>query len=215
MHVREWEPEAPPVVEAQENLRVIRDLMERSTKYSTFSGLSGVLAGVVSILGCLVQQFYVLRLPASSQPAAFIANWSVVVALAIGIDYLLTKRRAPMVGKTINSRLGRQMALASAPALGVGALLTVAFIHKGWMQDVYPYWMLAYGCAVSAVGLFSQKEVQRLGWAFLAAGAVALLAQVFTTIPVAGGSLGLIMIAVSFGGFHMAYGIAMSRRGSW
>jgi hypothetical protein len=215
MPVREWEPEALPVEEAQENLRVIRELMERSTKYSTFSGLSGVLAGLVSIAGCLVQHFYVLTLPTQAQPAAFIVNWSIVVALAIGIDFMLTKRRAPLVGKTINSRLGRQMVTASIPALGFGALLTLAFVHKGLMHDVYPYWMLAYGCAVSAVGLFSQKEVQRLGWAFLAAGALTLLAQVFTTIPVAGGSLGLIMIAVSFGGFHIVYGITMSRRGSW
>ena len=33
----------PDAREAEENLRVIRALMERSTKYSTFSGLSGIV----------------------------------------------------------------------------------------------------------------------------------------------------------------------------
>src|SRR5437763_16540323 len=99
MHVSEFELEPLPVHEAEENLRVIRDLMERSTRYSTFSGLSGVCAGLVSILGCLLQQVWVLSQPAAWQPAAFIVNWSAVVILAIGIVFLLTKRRSPLVGK--------------------------------------------------------------------------------------------------------------------
>ena len=44
---------APLLDEARENLRVIRQVMERSTKYSTLSGLSGVLVGLVAIVGVL------------------------------------------------------------------------------------------------------------------------------------------------------------------
>src|SRR5215467_14331326 len=106
MIVQEYEPEARPVQEAQENLRVIRELMERSTRYSTFSGLSGVCAGLVSIFGCVLQRFWVPSLAPTARASAFLLDWTVVIALAIGIDFLLTKRRAPQVGKTINSRLG-------------------------------------------------------------------------------------------------------------
>lgn len=199
--------------EAQENLRVIRDLMERSTKYSTFSGLSGVLAGLISIAGCLVQQFVILGLPESSRPVAFVINWSAVVTLVIGIDFLLTKRRAPLVGKTILSRLGKQMFLAATPGLGMGGFLTLVLLHLGHVEYVYPFWMLSYGAAVSAVGLFSQKEVQRLGWAFLAAGVVTLALQAL--VPTATAQIGLAMTAVTFGGFHIAYGLVFSRREGW
>jgi hypothetical protein len=75
--------------------------------------------------------------------------------------------------------------------------------------------MLSYGCAVCAVGLFSQKEVSRLGWAFVITGALTLVGQAFTALPVAGSTLGLWMIAVSFGGYHIVYGIAVARRDGW
>jgi hypothetical protein len=215
MQLREFDPisEKVEAQEAQENLRVIRELMERSTKYSTFSGLSGVLAGLVSIVGCLIQQFLIPTLSTGSQQVAFILNWSAVVAIAIGGDYFLTKRRAPLVGKTILSRLGKQMVLAAAPGLGVGALLTLTLLQLGHLEHVYPFWMLTYGTAVSAVGLFSQREVQRLGWAFLGTGIVTLGLQAI--LPSSSSQIGLAMTAIAFGGFHIAYGMVVARRGGW
>lgn len=199
--------EEPDAREAEEHLRVIRDLMERSTKYSTFSGLSGILAGIASILGCLVTQRLQTEYP---QPAdfrgPFLLTWSVVILFAIGTDYLLTKRRAARVGKLIRSRLGKQMIFASAPGLGTGALLTLYFLQKNMLHDIYPVWMLCYGIAVSAVGLFSQREVSLLGAAFLLAGAVTLL-----LLPTSG----LPMMAITFGGFHIVYALTVSRREGW
>lgn len=197
----------PDAREAEEHLRVIRDLMERSTKYSTFSGLSGILAGIASILGCLVTQRLQTLYPQPADfRAPFLLTWSAVILFAIGADYLLTKRRAARVGKLILSRLGKQMALASAPGLGTGALLTLYFMQKNMLPDIYPVWMLCYGIAVSAVGLFSQREVSLLGAAFLLAGAATLL--LFPT-------LGLPMMAITFGGFHIVYALAVSRREGW
>ncbi|MCS6775535.1 MAG: hypothetical protein RMJ43_06025 [Chloroherpetonaceae bacterium] len=197
----------PDVREAEENLRVIRELMERSTKYSTFSGWSGILAGIASIAGCVVTQALQQRYPRPQDlRLPFLITWSVVILFAIGADYSITKRRAARVGKTIISRLGRQMALASAPGLGTGALLTLHLVQRGQIQDVYPIWMLCYGIAVSAVGLFSQREVTWLGTAFLLAGAATLLC-----FPAAG----LAMTAVTFGGFHILYALAVARRDGW
>jgi hypothetical protein len=215
MQLREYEPisEKREALEAQENLRVIRDLMERSTKYSTFSGFSGVFAGLVSIAGAIIQQFVINPLPEATRSAAFLLNWSLVVALAIGADFMLTKRRAPLVGKTILSRLGKQMVFAAGPGLGMGGLLTLALLKLGHVEYVYPFWMLTYGTAVSAVGLFSQKEVQRLGWAFLGAGVLTLGLQ--AVAPASAAQLGLAMTAVTFGGLHIAYGLSVSRRGGW
>jgi len=187
--------------------------MERSTRYSTFSGLSGVCAGLVSLTGCLIQFRCIRRLPADNQATAFLLNWGLVVVLAVAIDFLLTKRRAPLVGKRVLSRLGKQMVLASAPGIGIGGLLTLFFVQQGLADEIYPIWMLAYGAAVSAVGLFSQKAVSRLGWAFLAAGAITLLVRMI--FPVPAGDWGLAMMAVSAGGFHMVYGVAMSRQDGW
>src|SRR5689334_21811231 len=97
------------------------------------------------------------------------------------------------------------MAIASLPGLGTGAILTLFLLQHGMAGAIFPVWMLAYGIAVTATGLFSQREVSYLGAAFLAAGAVALF------VP----GIGLPMMAVTFGGFHIAYGLWMSRKEGW
>lgn len=197
----------PDAREAEENLRVIRDLMERSTKYSTFSGLSGILAGVASIIGCLVTQSLQHQFPnIDDLRVPFLITWSAVILFAIGADYLITKRRAARVGKRVISRLGTQMFVASAPGLGTGGLLTLLFLQRNMLPDIYPVWMLCYGIAVSAVGLFSQREVSYLGAAFLLAGAATML-----FFP----AMGLPLVAVTFGGFHIIYAIVVARRDGW
>ena len=193
----------PDAREAEENLRVIRALMERSTKFSTFSGLSGVCAGLASIVGCVLTR--AIGRDPGAFPVLFIALWSTVIVVAVGADYLLMKRRAARVGKHVLSRLGKQMVIAAAPGLGAGAILTLYLMQHGMLGDVYPFWMLAYGIAVAATGLFSQREVSYLGAAFLLAGAATLFAP----------AAGLAMMAVTFGGFHIVYGLAMSRKEGW
>ena len=203
---REMPP--PDAREAEEHLRVIREMMERSTRHSTFSGASGIKAGVVSIVGCLLTASLDNQLASGiinlkQHSARFVVLWAMVTTLAIGIDYLLTKRRAVTVGKKVWSRLGKQMVIASAPGLGTGVLLTLYFWKMRHLPDIFPFWMLCYGAAVCAVGLFSQREVALLGRAFLIAGAVTLL-----FLP----GFGLPMMAVTFGGFHILYALAVARR---
>jgi hypothetical protein len=201
----EREPAGFPAYEARENLRVIRSLMERSTRYSTFSGPSGIFAGSLAVIGCLVHWFFV------RSDSAMLCVWFLVAVGAVTGDYLLMKRRARLVGKTIFSHLGRQILSAALPGLGIGAFLTLYLISIGRLSDVFPFWMLSYGAAVSAVGLFSQREVGRLGRAFVAAGAVSLTLKAFVPadswIPVA-----LFMTAASFGGFHILYGLEVNGR---
>ncbi|MCX6378463.1 MAG: hypothetical protein NT023_03160 [Armatimonadetes bacterium] len=192
------EPREPCPEEARENLRIIRELMERSTRYSTFSGMSGILAGSAAILGAVLTH--------SLQPKSgkmFLLIWSVVVVFALTNDYFLTKRKARGVGKHIVSRLGKQMGLASVPGFGMGALLTLFFWQHNLLDYIYPIWMLCYGIAVLAVGLFSQREVSYLGYAFLVAGAINLL-----LFP----AHGLVGMALSFGGLHIIYGIIIGRK---
>ncbi len=190
--------------EAAQNLKMIREMMERSTRHSTFTGLSGVVAGLVSVGGCLLTlQLERRGGTLEAMRVEFLGTWLSVIFLALTSDYFLTKRQARRVGKHILSRLGKQMLRALLPALGTGAVLTLYFLQRGMLAQIYPVWAMTYGAAVCAVGLFSQREVTFLGLAFLAAGAFTLLA-----FP----AEGLKMMMLTFGGFHIFYGIAMGRR---
>ncbi|MBV9852886.1 MAG: hypothetical protein JO250_24770 [Armatimonadetes bacterium] len=194
---------APLLDEARENLRVIRQVMERSTKYSTLSGLSGVLIGLTAIAGVLatrhVRDIY-------AHPLRLALIWLVVLALAVAIDFARNKRRAAQVGKRVVSPLGAHILIAALPAFFAGAVLTAFFALHHLLFYVWGVWMLCYGLAICAVGLFSVRPVSYLGAAFVLAGAVTL----FLSVP-----YHLYMMALTFGGFHIAYGLWTARRDGW
>ena len=66
--------------------------------------------------------------------------------------------------------------------------------------------MLCYGLAICAVGLFSVRPVSFLGAAFVLAGALTLFLS---------GPSHLYMMALTFGGFHILYGLWTARRDGW
>ena len=194
--------------EAQEHLRVIRQTMERSTKHSTLSGLSGVLVGLFALGGSAVTSFVT---PAFDRPYdryAFIAVWAFVGLLSFTTDVILTKRKAARVGKTPMSPLGRHLTRAAAPGVAVGVVLSAFYLmHPNLIsQYIYGVWMLAYAAAILAVGMFSVREVSVLGWVFLGAGAVTLLLPEPAAAP---------MMAAAFGGVHIWYGTFMGRKYGW
>ncbi len=194
--------------EAQEHLRVIRQTMERSTKHSTLSGLSGVLVGLYALIGSAVTSFVT---PTFAQPYdryAFIAAWAFVGLSAFTTDVILTKRKAAQFGKTPMSPLGKHLLRAAAPGVAVGVALSAFYLfHPNLISEyIYGVWMLAYAAAILAVGMFSVREVSVLGWAFLGAGAVTLL------LPEAAAAS---MMAATFGAGHIWYGAFMGRKYGW
>lgn len=198
-----------PLEEARENLRVIRQTMERSTKYSTLSGLSGVLIGVVAIFGVVISRaiFGVGQVSVAEPRLIQIATvWAVVLIAAVTIEFLANKRRARQVGKHVVSPLGAHIIVAALPGFIAAAVLTAFFVMHGLLFSIWGVWMLCYGLAICAVGLFSVKPVSILGGAFVLAGAVTLLLPPSAQLP---------MMALTFGGFHIIYGVLMARKHGW
>ena len=200
-----------PLEEARENLRVIRQTMERSTKYSTLSGLSGVLIGLTAIVSVVVTSRVLDgRLHAHQSAQAVYPElgllWLIELALAVGIEFACNKRRARHIGKRVASPLGAHILVAALPSFVAALALTAFFALHGLAPFVWGIWMLTYGLAICAVGLFSVRPVSYLGAAFVLAGAVTLL------LPV---QYSLLMMGLTFGGFHIVYGVLMAKRHGW
>lgn len=196
--------------EAEEHLRVIRQAMERSTKHSTLSGLSGIVVGGIALAGCALTHLVMHEMPWRSARYLFAAIWIGVLLLALLADYVFTKRRAARVGKTAFSPLGKHLFRAAAPGFLAAVGLSLFYVlHPGLIGGygyLYGIWMVCYAVSLLAVGMFSVREVSLLGWAFLAAGAATLL------LPVGAAAM---MMAVTFGGFHVAYGAWMGFKYGW
>lgn len=180
--------------------------MERSTKHSTLSGLSGILAGLIALMASVLT-----RTAVNGSSVRFVLVWGATLALATATDILLTKRRAARVGKTAFSPLGKQLARAVVPGLLVGLALTGFYLlHPEAVGTyIYGFWMLCYASSLLAIGMFSLREVSVMGWGFLAVGAITLL------LPPASPVGPRALMAVTFGGFHIVYGSWMGFKYGW
>lgn len=181
---------------AIENLRYIREMMERSGSFTAVPGWGGVAMGVTA----LGAAFAAAR---SANPLAWLGVWiaEAVLALAIGAWSVYRKTRA--TGEELFSAPLRKFALSFAPPLVAGALLSVVLFRAGVQQALPGTWLCLYGAGIVAGGAFSVRVVPVMGMCFLGLGAVALF------LPAAWGDAAL---AVGFGGLHIAFGIVIARR---
>jgi hypothetical protein len=197
--------------EAEEHLRVIRQAMERSTRHSTFSGLSGIAVGLLALAGCLLTNLILRSAPDPLWRYLFFGLWTAVLGSALVADYLLTKRRARQVGKGVRSPYARHLIRAAAPGFLAALAITIFYVlNPSFIGPyIYGFWMLCYAASVLAVAQYSVREVSILGWAFMAAGMVTLL------LPPTLGIGPRAVMALTFGGFHIVYGVWMGYKYGW
>jgi len=190
---------------AGEELKVIRQLMERPIRFSTMSGLSGILAGCAALAGLAVDWLVSHRFDASTAVWINLGVWAGVFAVAFLCAVVLTRLRERGRNMPFWSSVKRRILLTILPPFVAGVGLTAAIAFR-WHQGIGPnqwglipaLWMLFYGVALWQVGAFSVPDVRVLGAAFLLAGLVC--AGFSQDCPY--WSLG-----ITFGGFHIVYGI--------
>ena len=182
--------------QALDNLRFIRQTMERAGSFTAVPGWGQVAVGVTALAAALV---------AARQTSVelWLATWlgEAVVALAIGGSTM--GRKAYAVNDPILSGPGRRFGLSVLPPMVVGGLLTIALYRAGLWQALPGTWLLLYGAGFVTGGAFSVRIVPVMGLCFMFAGSVAL----FT--PAAWGTW---CMAAGFGGLHIVFGAIIARR---
>ncbi len=181
---------------ALDNLRFIRDTMERASSFTAVPGWGGVAMGVTA-LGAAV----IARRQSSVQD--WLTVWIVEVALALLVGIGFTWRKAHTGRVPMWSAPARKFILGFAPPLVVGAVLTIALARANAHAILPGLWLCLYGTAVMTGGAFSARIVPAMGVAFACAGVGAL----FTP---AGWSD--FWLATGFGGMHVVFGILIARR---
>ena len=182
---------------AEHILETIRTLMERSQRYEHISGYSGLVAGVVTILGCAVLR---LNLLPFAFPANFVVVWSAVFAIAFTSHLLFTFGRARQRGEPVWSRQALTVLLSVLPAFGA-ALAVTALIWRVGRPDLLPaLWLTLYGCGVLATSFFAPRSIAWLGGTCFALGVAGLLAP---------HSYPILTMALGFGITHIGFGVAV------
>jgi hypothetical protein len=189
----------PPIAlhdRAMDNLRFIRETMERSTSFTAVSGVAGVLMGTVALAAAAI---------AATRPTAqqWLFTWLVAAVLAGAAALWAMGRKAQISGTSLLSGPGRKFALFFSPPVFVGALLTAALVRAELRNLLPGVWLLLYGTAVVSGGAFSVRIVPLMGVVFMLVGALALFA------PQAWGDL---FMAVGFGVLHIVFGFVIWRK---
>ncbi|MCG6957766.1 MAG: hypothetical protein LJF04_17390 [Gemmatimonadetes bacterium] len=181
---------------AMDNLRFIRETMERSASFTAVSGRGGVVMGLVALLAAMLARN-------DTGSTTWVATWMVAATVSLGLALFLVARKARDVGLTLLSGPGRKFAWNVTPPLVVGGLLTVALLRAGATELLPATWLLLYGTGVVTGGAFSVRIVPLMGLAFMALGIAALFAP-----P----TLGNAFMAVGFGGLHIVFGAIIWRK---
>lgn len=188
----------PPALHARamDNLRFIRETMERATPFTAVSGWGEVGIGVTALGAAAL---------ASRQPTTelWIGVWlsAAVLSLAIAGTAMFWKARAASVPLLLGP--GRKFALSFTPPMFVGALMTVVLYRAGLPGLLPGTWLTMYGTAVITGGAFSVRSVIGMGFSFLFVGSVALF------FPAAWGD---VFMAAGFGVLHIVFGAVIARK---
>lgn len=190
--------EPPPALHdrAMDNLRYIRETMERASSFTAVPGWGQVAIGVTA-LGAT----YLAARQATA--GGWLGTWVAEAVISLLISGWSMDRKARALGAPLLSGPGRKVAFSLSPPLAVGALLTVVLFRAGLTEAIPGMWLLLYGTGVVTGGMFSVRVVPVMGICFMVLGAATLFA------PAAWGDW---LMAAGFGGLHIIFGTIIARR---
>lgn len=199
----------PNQSEAEENLRVIRSLMERATIYRAISAPGALLGGVLSVLTALGGAFLFTRTtPVHS--SLFVIPWLLILAVTGASNGWLLWRDAKRRGDVFISPGMKLVLNAMLPGFAAGGLFLCLFNNDAEaMPLMATLWLLCYGLSLLSAAFFAPGSIRWLGRFFFMAGAALLLSGRFfdlrelpNPIPVA-----YLIMGATFGLFHLIYAV--------
>lgn len=196
--------------EAEARIAEVQRIMERTTLYTLLPGPPAIAGGILAVAACVVSAVAagsldfadVLKLSRPAQVALW-AMWCAVAVVGVGYEVLWVRSAARRLGVEALARPARVAAFALSPSVVVALVITAKLLADARLEYLAPVWLMCYGTGLYAAGLFSVKLPRVLGLAFIATGALGLLA-----LP----AFGILLTGVAFGLYHIAFGVAMVLR---
>jgi hypothetical protein len=195
---------------ANQQLRVIRSLMERATIYRSISAPTALVAGLLSFGGFATAYYAKHHRQHPLSPTEFLIVWLVILALTCFSNLIFLWRGSAQRGEPFFSS-GMKCALMSlAPAFFTAAVLTF-MIHRP--IHLAMLWITLYGIALLATQHFAPRSLILLGATFLVTGGVLLVLWKHLFMPPEHGEPSALVVsgimAATFGGYHLAYAAAV------
>jgi hypothetical protein len=195
-------------------LKEIRSLMERSSRFLSLSGLAGISAGIVALLGAAAafflldfderyfdnyQYFFNLEIGYTKFASFLLADGIVMLFLALSLSLFFTIRKARKNGFPIWDNTTRRLLINLAIPLATGGLFCIALLLHRLVFLIAPATLIFYGLGLIFASHYTLKELRYLGLSEIFLG---LISSVLV-------GYGLVFWALGFGVLHIIYGWQM------
>ncbi|MCW5957431.1 MAG: hypothetical protein KIT61_12660 [Pyrinomonadaceae bacterium] len=181
---------------AIDNVKFIREMMERSASFTAVPGYGGILMGITAVVAAYIANTQVYLRDS-------LMTWLIEAFLAFAIGFLAMWQKSKIAGQSLFSTPARKFAYGFIPPLAVGVVIVLGLWRYEYYYVMAPVCMLCYGAAVACGGAFSARVVPVMGWCFIVLGAIAFL------LPT---NFGNLMMGASFGLLHIIFGAIIARR---
>jgi predicted lysophospholipase L1 biosynthesis ABC-type transport system permease subunit len=195
-----------------QDLQDIKSIMDRSSRFISLSGMSGIIAGVVALLGAYLayKAVYAGQDYLSYRQANLTKeNVLLLVAIASGVLFIslvggiyFTHKKAKKTNQKLWDSQSKRLLINMLIPLVAGGLICIILLSKGLIGIIAPFTLVFYGLSLVNASKYTLSEIRSLGLLQIALG---ILGCQFV-------GYGLILWAVGFGVLHIIYGVVMYKK---
>ncbi len=197
----------------QQDLAQIRSMMERSSRFISLSGASGIGAGMTALAGAGVA-YYLFRsnnidyfdgkrnIYSQELINQFIVLAAVVLVAALSTIIYFTIRKSKKNNLTIWNKTTKNLLSALFVPLITGGLFCIALLYHGLFYLLAPATLIFYGLSLVNASKYTYGDIKNLGYVEIALG-------IITSFFV---GYGLVSWAIGFGLLHIIYGVVMYKK---
>ncbi len=196
-----------------DDLAHIRSMMERSSRFLSLSGLSGVGAGIVGLITGFVAMyltndyfvdynFYQPKVYQLDMLFKLIFLGGAALLLAIFFGCYFTIRKSKKLGLQIWTATTKKILVQLAIPLIVGGIFVLALLQYSLYGLVAGTTLIFYGLALVNAEKYTYSDIKYLGFLEIILGCLSLFFI----------GKGLIFWTIGFGVLHIIYGIILYRK---
>lgn len=194
-------------------LREIRNLMERSSRFLSLSGIAGIIVGMVAIAGVVAAYAFLglgLNEPGYYKFSAaqnmmevaaaevfLFADFMAVLLLSLFTGVFFAVRNAKKQGLPVWDATASRLLINMMIPLAAGGIYCLILWVHGHMALIAPATLIFYGLALINASKYTINDIRYLGIIEVTVG---LMASLFV-------DYGLLFWAFGFGMLHLVYGI--------
>jgi hypothetical protein len=184
---------------AEENLKTIRTLMERSAIYRRALAPIMLYVGFVGMVAAGAGLFFHMK-----ADWIIFGYWPGAAVVAITGALLIVRRQAFKERELFWSPPTRRVTQAMLPPLTAGMCMSLVFKITGFEMLLPLIWALFYGCALHSAGFFMPRGVRWFGWIY-----IGLASGIMGYFALSGKDFNINvhwLMGFFFGVLHLAYG---------